>query len=209
MTEIEWMVRRTGRFTASQMHKLLVNKRGHSDEFGDKAITYIREIAEQCLTGEITPVSSKEMDWGRQYESYAFTEINKLYPSATYYGSHNPVFFEFGDYAGGSPDGEVDSKIIEIKCPFNTYRHIEHLLLTDEEFMEERKEYWVQMQFNMMCLGYTSALFFSFDPRVVDAKKQLIEREFPIDLEFCQALENRINMAVVKLNEILDKFLKQ
>lgn len=209
MTEREWLEARLGKFTASNISLLLEGKRGSADLFGKKALSYIRKVAGECLTGGSEPVTSKEMEWGRQYEPLAFDEIRLLYPNAIYYGSFNPVFFPFGEYAGGSPDGEVDSKIIEIKCPYNTARHIEHATMTDEEFRDERDDYWTQMQFNMMCTGYASALFFSYDPRIFDTKKQLIGREFSIDIQFCEALEKRIGLAITELNKIIDNFLKQ
>ena len=65
--------------------------------------------------------------------------------------------------AGASPDGLVnDDGLIEIKCP-NTWTHLEFI-----QSLKPKREYILQMQWQMICTGRKWCDFVSYDNRLPD-----------------------------------------
>ena len=63
--------------------------------------------------------------------------------------------------AGASPDGLVnDNGLIEIKCP-NTWTHLEFM-----QSLKPKREYILQMQWQMICTGRKWCDFVSYDDRL-------------------------------------------
>jgi hypothetical protein len=204
--ENKWINDRIGLFTASQVHKLLVTERS-GNGFGQTAMGYILEVVGEMLTGERKEqVSSKAIAWGNDHEAEAMIAYTKKtgYADVIYYGGLSPVFFKIeGIPAGGSPDGIVGGRrVVEIKCPYDTGNHIENCIMDVDEFKKSRKEYYAQVQLNMIATGTEVADFCSYDPRIVDENHRISILEVPKDVDFCERLIRRIGEAVAARNEI-------
>ena len=197
---MDWKEERLGIFTASKISDLLVTERGGKG-FGKSAMTYINAVLAELLTGEQAPeVTTKPIEWGNEWEPVAMAEYRKRFPDkeVVYFGKENPRLFSLApEYpCGSSPDGLIyDERVIEIKCPYNSSVHIENLGLTPETFRDERKEYFAQIQLNMICTGTNKAHFVSFDPRMIDDELKLSLIEMPKDDDFCKNMINRIEAA--------------
>ncbi|MDR1346823.1 MAG: YqaJ viral recombinase family protein [Prevotellaceae bacterium] len=207
MEKIKWMQQRLGKFTASQIHSLLVGARGRADDFGKAAMSYIREKAAEILTGTGEDVTNRAMEWGTFHEPAAVAAYMERYGKAKYYGSENPVFIEHGEYSGGSPDAVSDTHLIEVKCPYRSVNHVENMLLTADTFRAEHPDYYAQIQFNMLLTGKSKAHFVSFDPRMACREQQLCVIEIPADAEFIAAIIERIEKAETELKKIISKII--
>lgn len=192
----EWMMQRCGKFTASEIHKLLVKGKG-GDYFGVGAKTYIRMKAAEILTLEPNNggrVNGPAMEWGNAHEHEAierFIKDRKI--EVIYYGRSNPKFFEYSNFSGGSPDGVTTDAIIEIKCPYNSAEHLEHLLFNNEEDIKDYcPEFYWQMTANMLFTGMNKAIFISYDPRYADESLQLKVLEFEANQADILTLKERI-----------------
>lgn len=164
----EWLQLRKGKFTGSEIWKLMVEPRSKSESFSDTTKTYILEkIAEEYLTEMPEQFVTTAMQWGNDNESLA----KKWYSKFIGKGITEIPFIhhmKFSLSVGGSPDGFIDStnSIIEIKCPYNPVNHIKHILCDAENMKAEFKEYYWQMQFYIECMKADYCDFISFDPRV-------------------------------------------
>jgi hypothetical protein len=205
-----WEKMRLGKFTASEIHKLMVKGRGKDQYFGQGAMTYIKSKVAEIITGERTPdVSSNAIEYGRSMEPEAFEVFNQLRPEAgaIHFGISVPEFYPYGDFAGGSPDGFADpDAIIEIKCPYNSTNHIDHLLLTDEtDLLVTCQEYYYQVQANMLFTGKSKAYFISYDPRVIQFEQRIKILELSADADVQIEINERIGKAAELMSDYLTK----
>lgn len=209
----EWLQKRLGRFTASEIHKLFVSGKKKDELFGQGALTYIRTKAAELLTMEVKEeIDFKQARWGKENEKDAVLSFeNKTGKRGNYYGAENPLFFSYGEYAGGSPDWESFDETIgaDIKCPYNSAEHLKNLQLTSvEDFKKERWEYYCQGQHNMLIRNWSCFHFVSFDPRVVEYKFRIkIITMYP-DSEWIKEYNMRYEAAVLVLNDMLESLDK-
>lgn len=203
-----WQTERLGKFTASEISKLLVKGKG-GDYFGQTAKTYIRLKAAEILTLEPNNggrANSFAMEWGNSHEYEAVARFEKETGiSVEYFGGGNPKFFEFSNFSGGSPDGIIkDHAIIEVKCPFNSAEHLEHLLFsTADDIKDYVPEYYWQMIANMLFTGLNKAYFISYDPRYADENLQIKVVEFDKNKEDIELLKERILEAEKQLSVLV------
>ncbi len=223
-----WDSIRLGRFTASEMHRLipngkrplsekekesikLANPKSKSTTIEDPEIlgkggeTYAHEKVAEMITGESSFFENFATKWGHEHEDRA----RELFANKMKIQIEQIGFYPYKHNAGGSPDaiffdaeGNRDG-ILEIKCPFNSTNHIEHLLIRHQDYFKENfPEYYWQMQSNMLFTDTKKGWFISYDPR---AKKEfqmfaiLIERHI-LD---CQFIEKKIQVADKYKNDIL------
>lgn len=148
-----WFRMRLGVITASGISAILA-KSGSATRDG-----YMAELIAEIATGAPgEPVSAKAMQWGIEQEpaaieTYSFNTGKIVQQIPFIYGKDMRF--------GCSPDGVMDDKTLEIKCPFNTRYHIE--LIVDGRM---KKEYQDQVQFQMYVAGTEAVDFLSFDPRM-------------------------------------------
>lgn len=158
-----WDKVRLGRFTASQIYKLMGDPKG-GKKLSDGAESYIyAKIAEE-LTGFEYQFSSAATDHGEEYEPAAIDEFMRLTGQVV-----TPVgFIPYLSFAGGSPDGLIgDHAGIEVKCPANTANHIQLLAINSSaELLAIAKDYWWQCQANMLFTGRNEWYFITFSPYV-------------------------------------------
>lgn len=202
----EWVRARWGKFTASEIWKILGKGVG-ADLFGAGAKTYIRKKAIEKLTTfwENPKIEfAKPILWGKRYEEPAFRHYVKMtgLTDMRYLGTDNPVFFEYGENAGGSPDGVMGVGGIikcglELKCPADSGVHWDYLgMATQWDLKEYCIEYYTQMQFLMMMLNADLWHFASFDERYKDSRFQMKIIEIQPDIQFQQNLGLRLKVAI-------------
>jgi exodeoxyribonuclease (lambda-induced) len=148
----EWHAQRHGRFTASEIHKLL-GFRG----LGETGKSYAIEKAIQSLYGDMEDrFVTFDMQNGIYTEPLAFAKFKEL-KGLEFLEVKTCGFFTFKEHAGASPDGLVsDNAILEIKCPKPTTFF--KLVATNEI----DPKYYAQMQMQMMCTGRDKAYFFNY-----------------------------------------------
>lgn len=204
-----WEKQRLGRFTSSEIHKLMVKGRSKDQYFGQGALTYIKTKVAEIITGERTPdVSSNAIEYGRSMEPEAFQVFEQLRPDleAVHFGIAVPEFYPYGDFAGGSPDGFAGKGILEIKCPYNSTNHIEHLLLTTPEDLKNYSpEYYWQVQANMMFTGKPICYFISYDPRVIAFEQRIKVLEVPAVADDHIEIAERVEKAAELMSDYLTK----
>lgn len=204
----QWMAERCGKFTASEIHKLIGS--GKKDYFGLVAKSYINEKAAEILTLE--PANQRpntmSMEWGNSHEFEAFTKFREQYGEVQYFGGETPTFFPYSKYSGGSPDGLGKDFVLEIKCPFNSSEHLKHLMLESGDDLKDCKpEYYWQILANMLFTGKEKAVFVSYDPRF-EQEYQLKTLHFGINFDDADLLKERIGEAEKLLEEILNNVKK-
>lgn len=190
-----WFDIRTGRFTASQMHRLIKSGKRYmtpdelsshkkefpksqakmtedASKFSDDGETYILEKVAETLTGEVvgTPYSHATA-WGEDLEPVAAEAFLKKN------GFEGQIisFIPYGDHAGGSPDRIVNgNELLEIKCPYNSKNQINYLLLTDQYDLKNLfPEYYWQVMSNILFADAPLAHFVTYDHRFKEEKHQM------------------------------------
>lgn len=203
----EWLKKRIGRFTASEIHKLFVASRTKGKHFGDTAMTYIRQKAAELLTLQVKEeINFKQAEWGKANEFEAVQAFEKLTGlKGQYYGVANPTFFNYGDYAGGSPDWEIEGEEgADVKCPFNTDEHVKNLMLKSaDDFSDVRWEYYCQAQMNMYIRKWKRFHFVSYDPRMIEHKYRLkILTVYP-DAVWVNQFNEKLTYAITELQTMI------
>lgn len=163
----EWHTLRKGKFTGSEIYKLMTEPRSKSELLSETAKTYVHEkIVEQFSTEPKLSITTAATEWGTTHEPAA----KKWYGKVTGCKVQDIAFVELPNYeahAGGSPDGLVDyTHIVEIKCPYVSANHVRNVLCSTSELRSTLKEYYWQMQFYMACLNVEHCDFVTFDPRI-------------------------------------------
>lgn len=151
----EWFDARKGRFTASNIHKLLGVK-----GLGETGKSYAFEKAIEEVFGldEEDSFISFDMQRGVTLEPLAFRKFKEL-KELEFVEVQEATFFSYGLDAGASPDGLVGSnEILEIKCP----RPTKFFNLVAKGIEAIDKEYLYQMQMQMLCTNSVKAYFFNY-----------------------------------------------
>lgn len=223
-----WLQSRLGKFTASEINKLMTggtrpmtpeekkarekgDRRTTVDTlFGPGAFTYIHQKVAETLTQEpVTEFNANATDYGNAMEPEAATAYRAKHPEykVEYYGGVDPKFFEYGAFAGGSPDALVNEDgMAEIKCPYNSTKHVEFLLVqTQEQFKEENAPYYDQVQMNLLVTGRKWCDIVFFNPRMVNNHLQLVE----LRIERDEARISEIKLRIEAATDILADLLKQ
>lgn len=212
-----WLLARRGRFTASEIGKLLSVGKG-TEMFGTGALTYIRQKAIEKMTVvweryELEEV--KSLLHGKVHEQPAFEHYKKVtgYYAMRYFGSEEPVFLEFDENSGGSPDGLMGEGTIihrglEMKCPKNSDVHLDYLEFKDQwDLRNYNMSYYAQIQFLLMITKAPVWDFCSFDDRFIAPKLKSKVIEVLPDKKFQDNLEIRIKMAVKKRDELISTLM--
>lgn len=148
----DWKKERYGKFSASEIYKLLGVK-----ALGETGKSYAIEKAIEELFGEMEEnYVSFDMQNGINTEPLAFAKFKDL-KELEFLEVSNCSFFKFNNHAGASPDGLVsNNSVLEIKCPKSTTFF--KLVATNEI----DAKYYAQMQMQMLCTGSEKAYFFNY-----------------------------------------------
>jgi len=199
-SESEWMQQRTGKFTSSRIGDLMTKGRGKDKFWGDTAMNYIYEKVAELMTGLPTYVrETAAMAWGSDHEEEAINYYNSI--------AHNSIehmgttFVKFNDSCGGSPDGFIkDNWVAEIKCPYNSGKHIKTVLTREID-----KNYMYQCQANMLFSGRDYCMFISYDPRMKHDNMKMAIIPIKRNEEICNAILERIEKATEEILKIQEK----
>lgn len=216
--EMKWHEQRLGKFTASEIDRLLADLTGPEKKAGEilpkGARTFCYEVATEILTGEPFKDTTKfaeirAIEWGKINEPIAMEKYIELVHKGNkegieYFGGENYKFFEYGDWAGYSPDFIHPEIYGEIKCP-DTHTHLKNLrtLRSNEDLKREHGKYYYQMQFGMMGHKLDRGHFISFDPRPF--KANLLVLEIKKDEEAWELIDSRITLAIQYTKELVEE----
>lgn len=215
---LEWREQRLGKFTASEIYKLMANgSRKMTDEelasyklefpkgkkttietIGETFKSYAFEKAIEELYGEVDDnFTSYDMERGTELEPLAFAKFKEL-KSLEFVDVEACSFFNYGENAGASPDGLVgDDAILEIKCPKNSTFF--KLVATGEI----DQKYLYQMQLQMMATRRTKAYFFNYT--IIDGQEFWHTIEVERDGVIVHRIKERIEDATEIKNEYINK----
>jgi exodeoxyribonuclease (lambda-induced) len=186
---LEWHQQRLGKFTASEIYKLMGIK-----ALGLTGQSYAFDKAVEELFGEVEDnFVSYDMERGIELEPLAFAKFKEL-KSFDFIDVTECGFFDLSDNAGASPDGLVgEDAILEIKCPkANTFFK---LVATNE--IDDK--YLYQMQMQMMATNRNKAHFFNY--YISEGIEYWHEIIIDKDDDICDKILNRINEAETLKNQ--------
>jgi hypothetical protein len=157
---------------------------------GKTSLSYIEDKAIEIVTGKSYSASSKQMDWGHEYEPearewYAITHLVEV---------EEIFFIAVEDFAGVSPDGKAGDIHLEIKCPYSAREHWRNMKMSNAADLRKRhRQYYHQIQFTLWAMDLELSHFFSYRP------------DFPAELKGF-TLEVPRNEEAIKM--ILDKLFQ-
>ena len=174
--ESKWLAIREGKFTASEIHKLMGTPRNKSEYLSDTAKTFVYDKASELLTGIRKPIWGEALTWGTENEKEAFEYFQQNQDEFyTYYGGETYTFIPYGEYSGYSPDALGSNCLVEIKNPFNSGIHLKNRSIVDAEFLLKlHPEYYWQMQLGMIASAVEFGYFVSYDKRMPESHKLFI-----------------------------------
>ena len=192
----EWIDMRLGKFTASEIHKLLGVK-----GLGDTGNAYCFEKACEVVFGkdEDENFTSIDMQRGIELEPIAFRKFKEL-KEVDFIDVQETFFFPYSVDAGASPDGIVGTDaVLEIKCP----RSNKFFKLLAKGITAIDKEYIAQMQMQMLCSNSKQAYFFNY--LIFKGQEMWHEIIVPRDEVMINLIKERIAQAVI----IRDEYVNQ
>lgn len=212
---LDWFRVRLGRFTGSQVGRLMKSGRGKDDIFSKDALAYINEVvAERMLNPSVVMMdelfeeyllqvtaSSKALAWGNDQELNA----RGLYASITKRKVTSCGAIQFCDYFADSPDGLCieDNGTIEIKCPQNK-THTDYLVGVHnaESLKAIKPEYYWQCMSHMTVSGADWCDWMSYCPF---SKKPLHVVRIERDSSAIATLFDRLELAEQRAKEIIQQ----
>lgn len=179
-----WKKERYGKFSASEIYKLL-----GITALGGTGKSYAIEKAIEELFGEMEEnYISYDMQQGIDTEPLAFAKFKEL-KELEFLEVSNCSFFKFNDHAGASPDGLVsNNSVLEIKCPKSTTFF--KLVATNEI----DSKYYSQMQMQMLCTGSDRAYFFNY--LIHEGTEYYHEIIVERDEDMIEKIKERLNQAI-------------
>lgn len=221
----EWDQARLGRFTASEIYRLMEpakremtqselksrpkSGKGSSaklvydyEKLSDAAFTYIYEKVAEDLTGQAQQQGyAFPLVHGNTYEE----EAAEYFAQKTGFTLEKTGFYKYTSAAGGSPDRLVnDDAILEIKSPFNSVNQIKYLMLTDQfDLRRNHFDYWCQIQCNLMFTDRKIGHFASYDFRMKVEKMKMQHIEIKADPEFHDLVRKKIEQATAEKLKII------
>lgn len=213
--------KRSGLFTASELHKLLTAKAQPARNA--TARNYICEKAWERLTGTRVERGSgfRETDWGNEWEVFAIEEFSRRTGIQVEHTGKAQKFHKADGFPfGATLDGCINpDTILEAKCPFNGGIHLQNWRYASDLdwFKSERFEYYVQVQGGMWASDRRHAYFVSFDPGVSRERDtfertmfeaypndlKLFHTKIPRDEQFIDLLKSVVLAAEKELQEML------
>ena len=185
-----------GRFTGSQIHKLLGVK-----GLGLTGESYAFQNAIESVFGrnEDEQLETWDMKRGNELEPIAFDKFKEL-KELDFMNVEKCSFFPFGENAGASPDGLVNKDaVLEIKCP----RPEKFFNLVAKGIDVIDKEYIAQMQMEMLCTNSNKCYFFNYI--IYNGVPMWHEIVIERDEVMIELIKKRIAEAVI----IRDNFIEQ
>ena len=222
-----WIDVRAGRFTSSEMWKLMESGsrlmtpdelklrpksgKGSAAKYiedpsclSKTTETYIRTKVAETLTGHAAEaINTAPTRWGDDFEPIA----------AEYFTEKTGLTFEilsfvpFGDHAGGSPDRKITGRneILEIKCPYNSANQIDYLMLTDQWDLKALypEHYW-QCMSNLLFTDTKVCHFVTYDHRMKEDKDKMFYLPIKIVSEDVDRIILKLESAIKEKLRVLE-----
>lgn len=227
----EWHLKRRGKFTASECHKLWLsgssagkgNKEAKESMFSPGGWTYIKSKAFEMTTNmwqrpELEEVESLLHGRAHEYPAYDMYVKTTRNTELIYMGDENPIFCPHPtlvDEFGGTPDSAIitpEGTIpfgVEIKCPKNPNFHCERLKWKSQwDIKENYMLVYAQIQALMMCTGAKEWHFVSYDERQILKPARIKIIEVKPDIPFQTTLLIRIKQAISEKYRIISDYYK-
>jgi putative phage-type endonuclease len=189
----EWFEQRSGRFTASEIYKLMGVK-----GLGLTGEDYAFQKACEIVFGrnEDDNFMSFDMQRGVELEPLAYKCFKDMM-SMDFVEVSKADFIEIDANSGGSPDGIVgENEPLEIKCPkSDTFFKV---VLTDEI----DQKYYDQMQFQMIATGGNQAHYFVY--YIHNGKEMYHHIKVARDEQRIELMKDRINQIVEKRDQFIE-----
>jgi len=203
--ESKWLKVREGKFTASEIHKLMGTPRNKSEYLSETAKTFVYDKASELLTGIRKPIWGEALTWGIENEKEAFEVFQQNQDEFyTYYGGETYTFIPYGEYSGYSPDALGSNCLVEIKNPFNSGIHLKNRSIKcAEDLLKIHPEYYWQMQLGMIASAVDFGYFVSYDRRMPSTHNLFIAH---IELEDVQEI---IDEKLYNANQLLQSIVKE
>jgi len=187
----EWLYLRSGKFNASSITDLLSGKKtkGYNDA--------IKRVAVERLSNE--PVESSFFGNGYTERGHELEPLaRKEYEDLTFSVVENGGFVQFTDWVGASPDGIMSDNSgiygTEFKAP--GYSKFLEYLLDPNQLL---KDHYKQVQAQIYVCGFEWVDLVAYYP-MYKLVKVRVER----DDEFMSLIENEIEIAKEKVNELIE-----
>lgn len=200
----EWFKAREGRFTASQISRLLGgNKKDGSalKATEDSIKNYAHECAIDTIFGREPELEflPKDMQRGVDLEPAAFEKAQEIL-GLEYLDVVECGFFPIGDNSGASPDGLVgDTSILEIKCP----QRAKFFKYVSNGIEELNPAYYAQVQLQMEATKRSKCYFMNY---VIDKGVEMWHFiEINRDEDFIKFMLSRIIYAAAHKMAIIKK----
>ena len=145
------------------------------------------------------------LEWGKSLEHEALLHYEMMTGNKVQsFGGENPQFFEYNEHSGGSPDGFANGDILlEVKCPYNGETFIDYMQFRIQaDLYAYNKDYYAQLQFNMLCCKKDIAHWIAYDPRIKNPNKRMVILEVEYDEQFCDELLKRLEHAIGYIKNI-------
>jgi len=201
-----WFSARLGKFTSSEIYKLMTQPQSKDarerGELSETTKSYIKSKVAEELTGIEHTTETAATTWGIDHEAEAISLYSSLVESTV----ESVGFIAYGDHAGGSPDGLCSTYgVIEVKCPYNAENHVENLLIENEaELLKAHKNYWWQLQMNMLITNNKEGMFISYDPRM-DGKAKMALIPVTLQSNTEDVINNVLEKAIAYKRFLLDR----
>lgn len=196
----EWLSVRKGKFTASEIHRLMGIK-----GMGKTGESYVIEKVTEELGGTLPHVETFAMQHGTMTEPFARNHFEGAMKCEV---KTQPFFIaDWCKDAGCSPDGIIEekNKMIEIKCPLDPTNHIRHMMIANaQELKEQKPEYYWQIQMSLAVTDCISCYFISYHEDFEDKLKMMVLNILPNKTDI-ELLKTRIAEAVKLKKEIIEK----
>lgn len=219
----EWFEARRGKFTASEIHRLLGDgrrdmteeekekykeenpkgKRKTIDTYGTGLVTFAFEKAVESLFGiEEDTFVSEDMKRGIALEPHAF-KLFKEIKACEFIDVKESTFVPYGKNGGSSSDGECSNQSnLEIKCPKRN-KFFKYVANGSKEI---DKEYYCQMQMQMLSNKTNQTYFFNY--YIENGLEYWHEIIVKRDEELINKIKERLEIACKIRDEFINK-LKQ
>lgn len=223
-----WDDIRAGRFTASEMHRLM--KSGTRDmtpaELKARPKTGMGSSAKKIEDPRCLSPDTKTYIYEKVAETLTGISKQKVFSFATQHGEDmEPIaadefavfmggieyeilsFVPWGDHAGGSPDRKIKGRneIVEIKAPYNSVNQVNYLMLTDQwDLKRDYPEYYWQCQSNLLFTKTDLCHFVAYDHRMKADKHKIVHIEVRPIAEDLELLGVKLGAAIKEKEAILN-----
>jgi|APGre2960657404_1045060.scaffolds.fasta_scaffold49723_3 hypothetical protein len=214
-TKEEWLQYRYGKFTSSDIEKLMTDPTKKEQEMGEQlskgAKTYVlHRIATQLALPE-PDYYSAAMQHGNETEPQAAIAFAKImgYELTDSDFIHNGIsawviFSDDNEVYCGTPDIILPDAIAEIKCPA-PHTHLKYMMLkTQSDIADQMPDYYAQMQLNMVLSQRDMCYFVSFDDRFYNEAHQIKIIEVNKDDRYILTMLHKINIANQFKNNLIN-----